>query len=255
MDKDKRIEELEAEVQSLRAQLAEQPARREEMEQFAYVASHDLKEPLRIVANYLGLLNRRYGTQLDATAREYLATTLEATARMRQLIDNLLEFSKAQHVDADVQPLRLALDLALKNLAQMLSDSDMRIEIEELPVVRIDVTQMARLFQNLIANALKYRRDVAVRVRVSAQRDGEFWRIDVADNGMGIAAEHQHKIFQMFSRLHGRDEIEGSGIGLATCRRIVERHGGEIGVESRPDEGSRFYFTLPVLSDSDAGSA
>lgn len=244
-----RIAELEAEVRRLRQQLAEQPAQREEMEQFAFVASHDLKEPLRIVANYLGLLNRRYGGLLDDRGKDYLLTALDATVRMRQLIDNLLEFSRAQELDAAVQELRPAVDLALKNLAQLIADNDATIEVERLPEVRIDHMQMARLMQNLIANALKYRRpDVPVSVRIGARRDGDFWRIEVEDNGMGIDAKHQPKIFKMFSRLHARDEIEGSGIGLATCQRIVQRHGGEIGVRSTPDVGSCFYFTLPVVS-------
>ena len=248
---DKRIAELEAELRSLRQQLAERPARQQEMEQFAYVASHDLKEPLRIVANYLGLLNRRYGSQLDDTAQDYLGTALEATVRMRQLIDNLLEFSKAQDLDAQVQNLRPAAELAVKNLAQLIDENQASIEIEDLPDARIDHMQMARLLQNLIANALKYRRDVPVKVRIRAVEEAGQWRIEVEDNGLGIDAQHQQKIFEMFSRLHGRDEIEGSGIGLATCRRIVERHGGTIGVRSQPGEGSCFYFTLPRAGSGD----
>ncbi len=239
------ISDLQTELQELRQQLADLPARQEEMEQFAYVASHDLKEPLRIVANYLGLLNRRYGPQLDDTARDYLGTALEATVRMRQLIDNLLEYSKAQELDAQSQELRPAVDLALKNLGQLIADNDARIEVGELPEVTIDHAQIARLMQNLIANALKYRSEEAVRVDIRAVEDGDFWRIEVRDNGMGIEPRHQQKIFQMFSRLHGRDQIEGSGIGLATCRRIVERHGGGIGVQSEPGKGSCFWFTLP----------
>ncbi len=243
-----RIAELEAEVRRLRLQLAEQPAQREEIEQFAYVASHDLKEPLRIVANYLGLLNRRYGELLDERGQDYLLTALDATVRMRQLIDNLLEFSRAQELDAEVQELRPAVDLALKNLAQLIADNEARIQVESLPRVRIDHMQMARLLQNLIANALKYRRaDVPVSVRIGAQRLDGAWRIEVEDNGLGIDAKHQQKIFHMFSRLHARDEIEGSGIGLATCQRIVQRHGGEIGVRSTPGQGSCFYFTLPLV--------
>ncbi len=245
---EQRIAELEAEVRQLREQLAQAPAQREEMEQFAYVASHDLKEPLRIVANYLGLLNRRYGAQLDETAQDYLSTALDATVRMRQLIDNLLEFSKTTELDADLQDLRPAVDLAIKNLGQLLADNQAEIQIAELPRLLIDHMQIARLFQNLIANAVKYRRDVPVRLRISASRQGEFWRVEVEDNGMGIDAQHQGKIFKMFSRLHARDEIEGSGIGLATCQRIVQRHGGTIGVRSVPGEGSCFYFTLPAVA-------
>jgi light-regulated signal transduction histidine kinase (bacteriophytochrome) len=245
-----RIVALEAEVVMLRRQLAEQPALREEMEQFAYVASHDLKEPLRIVANYLGLLNRRYGTKLDSTAQEYLKITLDATVRMRQLIDNLLEFSKAQSLDAEEQDLRCAVDIAIQNLSQLLADNYTRVEIGELPRVVIDVMQMASLFQNLIANALKYRREDAVHVQIRARREKDCWQIEVHDNGMGIALEHQQKVFQIFSRLHARDQIEGTGIGLATCRRIIERHGGTIGVESEPGVGSCFFFTLPTTPES-----
>ncbi len=241
-----RIAALEAEVQALRQQLAEQPGRNEEMEQFAYVASHDLKEPLRIVANYLGLLNRRYAPKLDERGQDFIRTALEATVRMRLLIDNLLEFSKAEGLAAEEQGLEQLVETAVKNLGQLIADNAASVEVGELPRVVVDGVQMTRLFQNLIANAVKYRRSAPIVVRIRARRQEGFWRIEVRDNGLGIAPEHQQKIFKMFSRLHARDEIEGSGIGLATCRRIVERHGGQIGVESELGVGSCFYFTLPA---------
>ncbi|ORE88948.1 PAS domain S-box [Oceanococcus atlanticus] len=250
MGDDARETELLAQIQALRDQLAAEKlaaeSQRQEMEQFAFVASHDLKEPLRIVANYLGLLRRRYGAQLDDAAHDYLSTALDATVRMRQLIDNLLEFSRAQALDAEVQSLRPAVDRALQNLAQLIADNDAEIEVGPLPQAQIDAMQMARVFQNLIANALKYRSDQRPLVKISAQREAGLWRIRVEDNGMGIAPEHQQRIFQMFSRLHARDEIEGTGIGLATCQRIIERHGGTIDVQSSAGQGACFSFTLPA---------
>ncbi len=250
MSDDAQLAELKAEIQALRDQLATEKraaeSQRQEMEQFAFVASHDLKEPLRIVANYLGLLRRRYGAQLDDAAHDYLSTALEATVRMRQLIDNLLEFSRAQALEADVQSLRPAVDRAVQNLGQLIDDNDALIEIGPLPQVAIDEMQMARVFQNLIANALKYRSDKRPEVQISAVRETGHWRIRIEDNGMGIAPQHQQRIFQMFSRLHARDEIEGTGIGLATCQRIIERHGGVIDVESSEGQGACFSFTLPA---------
>ena len=269
-----RIAALEAENLALRTQLAEQQASladalaavsangtdappdadaqqaRQDMEQFAFVASHDLKEPLRIVANYLGLLRRRYGQQLDDSAHDYLNTALDATVRMRQLIDNLLEFSKAQALDAEVQSLRPALDSALQNLGQLIAENDAEIIIGTLPQAYVDHVQIARVFQNLIANALKYRSPERPVVKISAQRESDHWSIQIQDNGMGIAEQYQTRIFQMFSRLHARDEIEGSGIGLATCQRIVQRHGGEISVSSEVGRGSCFRFSLPISQDT-----
>ena len=244
------IANLQREIQALRDQLAAEKraaeSQRQEMEQFAFVASHDLKEPLRIVANYLGLLRRRYGAQLDDAAHDYLSTALDATVRMRQLIDNLLEFSRAQALEAEVQSLRPAVDRAVQNLGQLIEDNDALIDIGTLPQVAIDEMQMARVFQNLIANALKYRSDQRPEVHISAVRETGHWRIRIEDNGMGIAQKHQQRIFQMFSRLHARDEIEGTGIGLATCQRIIERHGGSIDVESSEGQGACFSFTLPA---------
>ncbi|MGJ8669481.1 MAG: sensor histidine kinase [Oceanococcus sp.] len=255
-----RIQQLESQIQALREQLkdlqcaAENQARladrsaevQRETEQFAYVASHDLKEPLRTVANYLGLLRRRYGSQLDEVAHDYMQTAQDATVRMRQLIDSLLEYSKAQSLETSVQALGPSAERAVQNLAQLIEDNQAKIEIGPLPQVCIDDTQITRVFQNLITNALKYRGVQAPRVKISAQRESDVWRINVQDNGMGIAAEDQLRIFQMFNRLHRRDEVDGSGIGLATCQRIVQSHGGDISVTSTPGKGATFSFSLPV---------
>lgn len=260
MTESDRIQQLESQIQALREQLkdlqcaAENQARladrsaevQRETEQFAYVASHDLKEPLRTVANYLGLLRRRYGSQLDEVAHDYMQTAQDATVRMRQLIDSLLEYSKAQSLETSVQALGPSAERAVQNLAQLIEDNQAKIEIGPLPQVCIDDTQITRVFQNLITNALKYRGVQAPRVKISAQRESDVWRINVQDNGMGIAAEDQLRIFQMFNRLHRRDEVDGSGIGLATCQRIVQSHGGDISVTSTPGKGATFSFSLPV---------
>lgn len=266
MNESERIAELETELARLKTELEEQRAVNDaqaasaaaaeqaerEMEQFAYVASHDLKEPLRTVANYIGLMRRRYGKDLPEAAHDYLQTAQDATVRMRALIDNLLEYSRAQQLDAEVQSLSPAAERAVANLAQLIQDNQAEVSIGALPQVRIDETQLTRVFQNLIANALKYRAERAPRVQISASRERDVWRINVQDNGMGIAPEDQARIFQMFSRLHRRDEIEGSGIGLNTVQRIVESHGGSISVSSVPGEGSVFSFTLPLLGSEEA---
>ena len=262
MTESDRIKQLESQIDALRQQLQElqaaadtqarladqSAAAQREMEQFAYVASHDLKEPLRTVANYLGLLRRRYGAQLDEVAHDYVHTAQQATVRMRQLIDSLLEYSKAQSLETSVQGLGPAAEQAVQNLNQLIADNQAEVDIGPLPQVCIDGTQITRVFQNLITNALKYRAEAAPRVKISATREKDVWQIHVQDNGMGIAVEDQQRIFQMFNRLHRRDEVDGSGIGLATCQRIVQSHGGDIKVSSTPGQGSIFSFSLPVHS-------
>jgi len=219
-----------------------------DLEQFAYVASHDLQEPLRAVAGPLQLLQRRYQDQLDARADEFIGHAVDGATRMQTLIDDLLSYSRVGRFEDPTQPVSAeqALEFALKNLVVVIEETGARIEHETLPVVQAISSQLALLFQNLIGNALKFRRKERTPViRVRAEPlDGE-WRFSVADNGIGISEQYFERIFVIFQRLHTRREYPGTGLGLALCKRIVEHHGGQIWVESTPGEGTTFFFTLP----------
>ena len=227
----------------------------EDLEHFAYVASHDLQEPLRTVTTHVQLLERLLGPQIDDRGRELVSFFVEGTHRMSALIDGVLIYSRAglSMQEFSSIPLQEAVSWALRNLQQSLESAGGCITAGELPTVRGDLVQIAQVFQNLIGNAIKYRsRSRALRVSIDAyQSDNDFWTIAVRDNGMGIAAKFQEKVFTPFKRLHG-GEIPGTGIGLALCRRIVEVHGGRIWVESEEGKGSTFFFTLapaqPALS-------
>ncbi len=223
----------------------------QELEQFSYVVSHDLQEPLRMVASFVSLLKRRYGGKLDHEADEYIQFAVDGAQRMQQMIVDLLDYSRVTRKGQPFEPVSLdqALADALNNLKMSIQDTGAQVTAEPLPQVLGDGSQMLRLFQNLVGNALKYRRpDEPPRIAIKARQVGLDWVVEVADNGIGIAPEYFERIFQIFQRLHGRGEYEGTGIGLAVCRRIVERHRGRIWVESVPGQGSRFLFTLPVES-------
>ncbi|MEO5338438.1 MAG: PAS domain S-box protein [Magnetospirillum sp. WYHS-4] len=236
-------------------QLAERSADLErsnsELQQFAYVASHDLQEPLRMITSYLGLLKKRYDTQLGPEASEFIGFAVDGASRMQRLIKDLLDYSRVgtrgkEFLAAD---LNVALEEALSNLKARIDETGATVDSGPLPTLVVDDSQMVRLFQNLIGNALKYRRpDVAPRVRVWAEKRDDYWVFAVEDNGIGIAKEHFDRIFMVFQRLHGRKEYEGTGIGLAICKKIVERHGGRIWVESVPGAGTTFLFRLPAGS-------
>jgi two-component system sensor histidine kinase/response regulator len=220
-----------------------------ELEQLAYVASHDLQEPLRMVASYLQLLEQRYGGKLDADAHEFIGFAVDGAKRMQALIDDLLSYSRVgtkakplQAIDGDA-----ALKVALHSLRLAIEESGAQIQCATLPRVRGDALQLAQLFQNLLTNAIKFRGERAPRIEVRVEADNGFWRFEVEDNGIGIAAEYFDRIFVMFQRLHNRSKYPGTGIGLAICKRIIERHGGRIWVESTPGQGSVFKFTLPQI--------
>ncbi len=218
-----------------------------ELEHFASVASHDLQEPLRMVAGYMRLLDQRHAGELDASAREYIRYAVEGTARMQALIEGLLTYARVQRGQTGLEPTSLddAVEWAVSNLQAAIEESGAALAIDPLPVVDGDATQLGQLFQNLIGNAIKFRGDDPLQLEISAvEQDGE-WLLAVADNGIGIDDESRERVFEIFQRLHDRAEYEGTGIGLAVCRRIVERHGGRIWLESAPGGGTRVCFTLP----------
>jgi PAS domain S-box-containing protein len=219
-----------------------------DLQQFAYVASHDLSEPLRMVTSYVQLLERRYGDKLDSNAHEFIEFAVDGVNRMQRLIDDLLAYSRVgtseyRHERIDVEAL---VEDTLRGMRATVEESGAIVTIEDLPTVVGDTGQFRQLFQNLIGNGIKFVEDGPPRIRVSAERDGRVWRFAVSDNGIGIDPQHADRIFAVFKRLHGRDAYPGSGIGLSICKRIVERHNGRIWVERNEGGGSRFCFTIPV---------
>jgi len=222
-----------------------------ELEQFAYVASHDLQEPLRMVASYVQLLQRRYKDKLDADAEEFIGYAVDGASRMQRMINDLLAYSRVGTRGKDFAPTdcEAVLSQTLTNLEVAIGESDAVVTHDSLPSIMADDMQLGQLFQNLIGNAIKFRDDEPPRVHVSAEQKGNEWVFSIRDNGIGIAPEFTDRIFDIFQRLHSKNEYPGTGIGLAICRRIVERHGGQIWVESQPKKGSSFYFTIPTMGD------
>ena len=229
--------------------MAELKRSNDELEQFAYVASHDLQEPLRMVASYTQLLAQRYHGRLDSDADEFIAFAVDGCNRMQQLIKDLLSYS---HSGANIEILHQissekALEEAVANLQVAIEESGAAVTHEELPVIMTDGTQLVQVFQNLVGNAIKYRGAEVPHVNVSAKKNGNTeWIFSVRDNGLGIEPQYFEKIFVLFQRLHGRSEFEGTGIGLAMCKKIVDRLGGRIWVDSEPAKGSTFCFALPA---------
>ncbi len=217
-----------------------------ELEQFAYVASHDLQEPLRMVASFTQLLAKRYRGRLDADADEFIGFAVDGSTRMQRLLNDLLAYSR---VGTRSKPFAMVecdsvLSDALDNLKPAIEESGALITREPLPIVRGDEVQLIQLFQNLIGNAVKFHGQEPLQVHISAKLQDGDWVFAVRDNGIGIAPEQQERIFLIFQRLHHRSEYPGTGIGLALCKRIVERHGGRIWVESEVGKGATFYFTV-----------
>jgi len=226
----------------------------EELGQFAYIASHDLQEPLRMVASYTQLLSRRYKGKLDADADEFIAFAVDGASRMQRLIQDLLAYSRVGTKGKELGDIASedAFEQALVNLRGAIADSGAVVTHDALPRVVADERQLTQLFQNLVGNAIKYQNAGIPRIHIAAKNGGKRWTFSVKDNGLGIDSQYFDKIFGMFQRLHKREEFAGTGIGLAICKKIVERHGGNISVESQPGHGSTFRFTLEGAENTSA---
>ena len=218
-----------------------------DLQQFAYVTSHDLREPLRMIMTYAQLLKRRYQNKLDSNADEFIEFIVSGTHRMEMLINDLLSYSRVANLES-VPPARLelcdAVRWAMGNLQAAIEESGAKVVVRELPLVEGNMVQLVQLFQNLIGNAVKYRSAATPEIEISAQDSGGDWVICVADNGIGIDQKYRERVFGLFKRLHGK-AVPGTGIGLAICRKIVEKHGGRIWVAYGSGQGSRFLFTIP----------
>jgi signal transduction histidine kinase len=238
-----RLQQRSAEIEKIMNELARS---NRELEQFAYVASHDLQEPLRVITGYLQLIERRYRGNLDSDGEQFITYVVEAVFRMQQLIADLLEYSRVGTRGRPFEPVAMerVLDEALAGLRKLTEETGASVEHEPLPVVLGDAGQLVQLLQNLIANALKFRREAPPEIHIAAHAEDGQVVFSVRDNGIGMEPQYWDQIFVIFQRLHTRQKYGGTGIGLAICKRIVERHGGRIWVDSVPDRGSTFYFTL-----------
>lgn len=243
------ISERKLAEQSLEQQRQELQRSNAELEQFAYVASHDLQEPLRMVANYTELLAERYKGRLDDKADKYINYAVDGAKRMQQLVADLLALSR---VGTQAKPLRptdanIVVRHVQDSMASAIRKTGAEVLCGKLPTVNADEVQLGQVFQNLIGNAIKFRSDRPPRIAISAESMRGQWQFVVEDNGIGIEKEYSERVFQMFQRLHERDKYDGSGIGLAIVKKIVERHGGRVWFESTPGEGTKFFFTMPAV--------
>ena len=242
------LTERKAAEDALRQSVADLKRSNTDLEQFAYVVSHDLQEPLRMVSSYVQLLSKRYKDKLDSDADDFIGFAVDGASRMQTLIHDLLKYSRVGTRGKPLTPTdcETLLWQTLSDLKVSIDDSGAVITHDALPTVMADGSQLTQVFRNLIGNAIKFKGDAPSRIHVAAEQKGGEWEFSVADNGIGISLEYFERIFVIFQRLHGRDEYEGTGIGLAVCKKIVERHGGRMWVESEPGSGSTFYFTIPI---------
>jgi PAS domain S-box-containing protein len=243
------VSRMNAEMQRLNQELRRSNG---ELEQFAYVASHDLQEPLRMVTGYLQLLERRYKSQLDSDAQEFIAFAVDGAARMKSLILDLLRFSRAGTQTVELRRVSGAtlLQNAMSNLSAAIEESGARVTFDRLPEVLADPGLLTQVLQNLLANAIKFRRGPQPRIHAGATWEANRWVFSVRDDGIGIDPAHLERIFRIFERLHSVEKYPGTGVGLAISKRIIERHGGTIWVESVAGVGSTFYFSLPAEQPS-----
>ena len=232
----------------LKLKLEELARSNAELEQFAYVSSHDLQEPLRMISSYLQLLQRRYQGKLDDKADKYIYFAVDGAARMQTLINDLLEFSRVATRAKEPEPTdsEFILNQTLSNLELYIRQNNASVSHDPLPEVIADSTQLAQVFQNLIINGIKFNSGARPRIHISSERKAKEWIFSVKDNGIGIDPQYAEKIFEVFKRLHNKEKYPGTGIGLAICKKIIELHGGRIWVESELDKGTIFYFTLPI---------
>jgi PAS domain S-box-containing protein len=241
--REERLEELVDELE----------ASNERLEQFAYAASHDLQEPLRMVSSYLQLIEDRYGDELDEEGEEFIDYAVDGADRMREMIRGLLEYSRVETRGDPFEPVDLneVVDDVRQDLEVRIEESDAEIDVDDLPRVVGDAGQLGQVFQNLLDNAIEYSGDTSPAIEITAERADEMWAITVSDEGVGIDPDDAERVFEVFERLHGLEKHSGTGIGLALCDRIVERHGGDIWVDSEPGEGASFTFTLPAADRAD----
>ncbi|MCP4353709.1 MAG: response regulator [Desulfobacterales bacterium] len=243
------ITRYKAAEKSLREQALELERSNKDLEQFAYMVSHDLTEPLRMVTSYLKLLERRYKGKLDADADDFIGFAVDGAARMHMLINDMLTLSRVGTRGKPFDPVETGdiLEKSLENLSVAVRENNACVTCDPLPKVTADSSQLVQVFQNLISNAIKFKREEPPRIHVTAEKKDTEWVFSFRDNGIGIASEYYDRIFAIFQRLHGRNKYPGTGIGLAVCKKIVERHGGQIWLESQESIGSVFYFTIPII--------
>ncbi len=238
--------EVQEKTQQLEKNIIELKRSNEHLQEYAHITSHDLKEPLRSISGFIQLIDYRYKDTVDTEIKEYIGYTITGVKRMESLINALLEYSKVNRKLIELEEVNVdeLLHQVTKSLHSLIKRREVRVEIQDLPTIIADRQQLSQLFQNLIQNGIKFNKSPQPSIHISYEEQSQYWTFRVTDNGIGIAKEYQEKIFTLFKRLHTQSEFEGTGTGLSICKRIVERHGGNIGVESEPNKGTTFYFTI-----------